>query len=59
MCATTPGFPSGCATWMECYANSPFMRFENKRDARFPDDERKGRVLGGQVRLYKLNSVYP
>jgi hypothetical protein len=44
---------------MECYANSPFMRFENKRDARFPDDERKGRVLGGQVRLYKLNSVYP
>ena len=49
-----PGFPSGCATWMECYTNSPFMRFDNRRNQRFPDDERVGRVFGGQAAAWEL-----
>jgi|AntAceMinimDraft_5_1070358.scaffolds.fasta_scaffold14860_1 hypothetical protein len=50
-----PGFPAGCATWMECYTNSPFMRFESKRARRFPDGSLAlARILGGQAAAWKV-----
>ena len=51
------GFPDGCATWMDCYTNSPFSRFEGKRAVRFPDEDRLGRVLGGQAAAWELHPV--
>ena len=52
-----PGFPSGCGTWTDCYVNSPFNRFDNRRNQRFPDEERVGRVLGGQASAWALKPV--
>jgi hypothetical protein len=39
---------------MDCYMNSPFLHFENKRNQSFPAGELRERVLGGQAAAFEL-----